>query len=89
MKHLTTIQSEFLKRAVTAKERLKIPLNVDINLELRIGGNEKPSWKIDTNIDEQEYSYMRDEGEEPSKQNYLEWSIQLRQIANWLKNKSK
>lgn len=45
---------------------MKIPLNVDINLELRIGGNEKPSWKIDTNIDKQEYSYMRDKSEEPN-----------------------
>lgn len=89
MKHSATIQFEFLKYALTTKERQKIPLNVDIELELRIGDNSKPSWKIDTNIDEQEYSYMRDEGEDPTKQDYLEWSAQLQQVAKWLKSKSK
>jgi len=89
MKHLSKIQSEFSKRALSEKERLKKPLNVDINLELRIGGNANPSWKIDTNIDEEEYSYFRDSGEEPTEKNYLEWAAQLREIAKWLVNKSK
>ena len=89
MKHLSKIQNEFAKQALSEKERLKKPLNVDIDLELRIGGNANPSWKINTNIDEEDYSYFRDSGEEPTEKNYLEWAAQLREIAKWLTSQSK
>lgn len=92
MKHIAKIESEFVKQALSEKERLKKPLDVDLELELRIGGNANPHFRISTNIDEEDYTYNEqggDSGDKPSSKNYLQWAAQLKEVIKWLNKKAK
>lgn len=87
MKHISQIQSEFLKLS-----KMKFDgqiMNVDLVLQLRIAGNSEESITISTDEGDGYTLMTNNKSQVPEKQHYEEWIGQLEHIIEILKDQIK